>query len=394
MNHEFVMKKVPTLIAIAILAACSSSQSGTNTSTTAPPPMTIGTYNSDAGPSPVGVIPVATLHDAQRSKDLELSIEYPTRGGPFPVIVFSHGYGSSDRGYEPLISYWTSYGYVCIRPSHADAGTMRDTLREALERRPQQQQRQRRTQPTSGQEQPRERNAMEAIWDREREPQWRDRVLDVKLVLDSLDELERQFPELRGKMDHSRIGVGGHSYGAFTAMLINGARTFSNPPLSLADPRVRAAVVMSPQGTAANRGLTEQSWTEVRIPVMYMTGSLDRGATESETPEWRKQAFEFSPAGDKYFVLIPGASHLSFTGGAGAIAFESTQTSPYGYGQRGNYPQQNPQRPAGFANRGPFNTIKITSLTFWDAYLKNDTGAREVLTPEKLQASGVTLVKK
>jgi len=379
------------LPALLILVACSSSQNAP--STTAPPPMTIGTYNSDAGPSPVGVIPVATLHDAQRSKDLELSIEYPTRGGPFPVIVFSHGYGSSDRGYEPLISYWTSYGYVCIRPSHADAGTMRDTLREALERRPQQQQRQRRTQSTSVQEQPRERNTMEAIWDREREAQWRDRVLDVKLVLDSLDELERQFPELRGKMDHSRIGVGGHSYGAFTSMLISGARTFSNPPLSLADPRVRAAVVMSPQGTAANRGLTEQSWTDVRIPVMYMTGSLDRGATESETPEWRKQAFEFSPAGDKYFVLIPGASHLSFTGGTGPLAFEPVQTSPYGYGQRGNYPQQNPQRSA-FANRGPFNTIKITSLTFWDAYLKNDPGAREVLTPEKLQASGVTLQKK
>ena len=120
---------------------------------------------------------------------------------------------------------------------------------------------------------------MEAIWDQQREPQWRDRVLDVKLVLDSLDEIERQFPELRGKMDHNRIGVGGHSYGAFTAMLISGAQTFSNPPLSLADSRVRAAVVMSPEGTAANRGLTEQSWTDVRIPVMYMTGSLDRGAT-------------------------------------------------------------------------------------------------------------------
>ena len=386
-----LQKRLLSLISLTLAAACSSSQNAPTT--TAPPPMTIGNYNSDAGSSPVGVIPVAALHDAQRNKELELSIEYPTRGGPFPVIVFSHGYGSSDRGYEPLISYWTSYGYVCIRPSHADAGTMRDTLREALERRPQQQQRQRRTQSTSVQEQPRERNTMEAIWDREREAQWRDRVLDVKLVLDSLDELERQFPELRGKMDHSRIGVGGHSYGGFTTMLISGARTFSSPPLSLPDPRVRAAVVMSPQGTAANRGLTEQSWTDVRIPVMYMTGSLDRGATESETPEWRKQAFEFSPAGDKYFVLIPGASHLSFTGGAGAIAFESTQTSPYGYGQRGNYPQQNPQRST-YANRGPFNTIKITSLTFWDAYLKNDPGAREVLTPEKLQASGVTLQKK
>src|SRR6202162_3810888 len=129
-----LQKRLLSLISFTLAAACSSSQN--TPTTTAPAPMAIGNYNSDAGPSPVGVIPVGVLHDAQRNKDLELSIEYPTRGGPFPVIVFSHGYGSSDRGYEALISYWTSYGYVCIRPSHADAGSMRDTLREALERRP------------------------------------------------------------------------------------------------------------------------------------------------------------------------------------------------------------------------------------------------------------------
>jgi hypothetical protein len=76
------------------------------------------------------------------------------------------------------------------------------------------------------------------------------------------------------------------------------------------------------------------------------------------------------------------------------VAFEPVQTTPYGYGQPGNYPQQNPQRAATFVNRGPFNTIKITSLAFWDAYLKNDATARELLTPEKLLARGVTLEKR
>src|SRR6266513_1409785 len=127
---------VPLLL---ILGACSSNQNAPTT--TAPAPTTIGKYNSDAGPSPVGVIPVATLNDPQRNKNLELSIEYPTRGGPFPIIVFSHGYGSSDRGYEPLISYWTSNGYVCIRPSHADAGQLRDTSRDLTTTAPPPQQR-------------------------------------------------------------------------------------------------------------------------------------------------------------------------------------------------------------------------------------------------------------
>src|SRR5713101_6708602 len=241
------MKRIDTVF-ILILAACSSSTP--NQSAMAPVTLSIGNYSADMGPSPVGVIPAATLHDAERNKDVEVSIEYPTRGGPFPVIVFSHGYGSSDPGYEPLISYWTSYGYVCIRPAHADAAAQRDIIREALERPAPRSQSRQRGITVEPNVQP--RNTMEAIWDKEREPQWRDRVLDVKLVLDSLADLEQRFPELRGKMDRNQIGVGGHSYGAFTAMLISGARTFSNPPLSMADPRVRAALVMSPQGTAQN----------------------------------------------------------------------------------------------------------------------------------------------
>src|SRR5260370_25488784 len=112
------------------LAAACSSSSTPNQSATVIPTLTVGNYSADMGPSPVGVIPIATLHDTQRNKDVELSIEYPTRGGPFPIVVFSHGYGSSDHGYEPLISYWTSNGYVCIRPSHADAGQLREPARD------------------------------------------------------------------------------------------------------------------------------------------------------------------------------------------------------------------------------------------------------------------------
>lgn len=377
------MKRLIPLLILA--AACSSAP----TPTVAVAPLKIGNYSADVGPSPVGVIPTTTLHDAQRNKDVEVSIEYPTRGGPFPIIVFSHGYGSSDRGYEQLISYWTSYGYVCIRPSHVDAAAPRDIIREALERpasRPQSRQRGITVEPNV---QP--RNTMEAIWDKEREPQWRDRVLDVKVVLDSLADLEPRFPELRGKMDRSQVGVGGHSYGAFTAMLISGARTFSDPPLSMADPRVRAAVIMSPPGTAQSRGLTPQSWSDVHIPLMYMTGTNDRGATESETPEWRRQAFEYSPPGDKYFVLIPGASHMSFTGALGV--FDLPPELPrQGINQPGGMTPQQP-RP-GMVGRAGLGTIKIVSLAFWDAYLKNDPTAREALSGQQLESSGVKIERK
>ncbi|HEY8131904.1 MAG TPA: alpha/beta fold hydrolase, partial [Thermoanaerobaculia bacterium] len=331
------MKRLLTPLVI-IAAACSSSTP--NQPATAPVALTVGNYSADMGPSPVGVIPAATLHDAQRNKDVEVSIEYPTRGGSFPIIVFSHGYGSSDRGYEPLISYWTSNGYVCIRPSHADAGLLRETPREVRPAQPPGQGR-RRGAPEQGQIIPmQQNNPMEQIWDREREPQWQNRVADVKLVLDSLDDLERRFPELAGKMDHGKIGVGGHSYGAFTALLIAGMKG------TFADPRVRAVLAMSPPGPSADRGITAQSFDTVKVPVMFMTGTNDRGANESEDANWRKQAFDDSPPGDKDFVLIDGARHSSFTGQIGF--FDSTpmnvpRTTTDAYGRPVQVPEQQPR---------------------------------------------------
>jgi predicted dienelactone hydrolase len=373
------MKRIlPALLLIA--AACGSSTP--NQSATVIPTLSVGNYSAEMGPSPVGVIPAATLRDAQRNKELEVSIEYPTRGGPFPIIVFSHGYGSSDHGYEPLVSYWTSNGYVCIRPSHADAGAIPTTPPPAP---PVANQNRRGSAPqaTIIPLQP-QSNRMEDIWDREREPQWRNRVLDIKLVLDSLDGIERQFPELQGKMDHARIGVGGHSYGAFTALLVAGLNG------TYADPRVKAVLAMSPPGPSESRGITAQSFATVKVPVMFMTGTNDRGANPSEDANWRKQAFENSPAGDKYFVLIDSARHSSFTGQVSFYDMQpttqpTTSTSPY-YGQQPM--QQQPRGAVVFSNdRRIFQMIKIASLAFWDAYLKNDTAARDLLQPQKFESA-------
>src|SRR5581483_534723 len=153
------------------------------------------------------------------------------------------------RAYEPLISYWTSNGYVCIRPKHADAGQIPERSRELLATPPPQQRQRRRTPEQHGTATVtpiRQNNPAEQIWDKEREPQWQNRAADVELVINSLDKLERDFPELTGKMDHAKIGVSGHGYGAFTALLVAGMKTFGNPPLSAGDPRVKAIVAFSP----------------------------------------------------------------------------------------------------------------------------------------------------
>ena len=374
-----------------LAAACSSTP---NQPATAIPSMKVGEYSADMGPSPVGAIPSAVLHDATRNKDVEISISYPTRGGPFPIVIFSHGYGSSFRAYEPLVSYWTSNGYVVIRPNHADNGQLQDLAREMNAAPPPQPQQQRGGRnPQQGVVVPLVRdNPAEKIFERERETQWNDRAADIELVVNSLDKIEHDFNELIGKMDHSQIAVAGHGYGAFTALLAGGMKTFGKPPLHISDSRIRAIVAFSPPGISTNRATTVQSWSDIHIPVLFMTGTNDRGANESENAEWRRESFDNSAPGDKYFVLINGARYSTFTGQVSIFPMQQRpQQVPSAGGPYGQTSQPTqPGQPAGNvigSDRQNFGLVKTISLAFLDGYLKNDTNARDLLQPAKLEAS-------
>jgi predicted dienelactone hydrolase len=372
---------------LLLAAACSSAP---NQSATAVPSMKVGEYSADMGPSPVGAIPSAMLHDATRNKDVEVSIAYPTRGGGFPIVVFSHGYGSSLRAYEPLVSYWTSNGYVVIRPNHADNGQLQDLARDvtAASPPPQQQQRGQRS-PQQGVVVPLVRdNPAEKIFERERETQWNNRVADVELVINSLDTIEHDYSELVGKMDHSKIAVAGHGYGAFTALMAGGMKTFGNPPLQINDSRIRAVVAFSPPGIAANRGTTAQSWSDIHIPVLFMTGTNDRGANESENAAWRRESFDNSAPGDKYFVLISGARYSTFTGQVSIFPIEQAPQQAPAAGPYSRPTPVQPGQPGGNVignERQNFALVKTISLAFLDGYLKNDTAARDLLQPATLE---------
>jgi hypothetical protein len=160
---------------------------------------------------------------------------------------------------------------------------------------------------------------------------------------------------------------------------------------------------MAPPGPGASRGLTNQSFSDLRLPVLFLSGSQDYGAVETENPAWRRQAFELSPAGDKWFVSLNGAGAAAFTGRmADVMPYYEPSMPDYYPGSRppGTNPAyvpppQDSRRGAtiSFGQQNLFNSVRAMSLAFWDAYLKNLPSGREYLSRMKDRGDAEVLSK-
>lgn len=206
-----------------------------------------------------------------------------------PVIVWSHGAFGSHNAYNPLAEYWASHGYLVLQPTHSDS------MREGTK--------------------PNIKNPL-AFKD------WADRPREVSYMIDQLQNLEALIPELKGRVDRSKIGIGGHSFGAQTAQLLAGMtakRGFlaGDAPESFREKRASAFVIISPQGTNA---LSDTSaFASIDAPFLMITGTNDKAANNGKDYTWRLEAWNNAPAGaHRYLLLIDGAYH-NFGGISGAL---------------------------------------------------------------------------
>ena len=53
---------------------------------------------------------------AADDRPVPLKIFHPADGGPFPLVVLSHGTFSSIHRYDRVAEYWAGQGYVVILP--------------------------------------------------------------------------------------------------------------------------------------------------------------------------------------------------------------------------------------------------------------------------------------
>jgi predicted dienelactone hydrolase len=183
-------------------------------------------------------------------------VRYPATGGPYPLVVFGHGFALTPDTYSFLLRAWTLAGYVVAAPvfprgnANAPGG------------------------PTEA--------------DLPNQP------ADMSFVITRLLQLDRRAGGvIHGRIDPGRIAVAGQSDGAVTALAVAYDSRYR-------DRRVRAAMILSGAEPAGMRGFPLHG-----PPLLAMQGTADPINAAANT-----EAYYNIARRPKFLVLLLGASHL------------------------------------------------------------------------------------
>lgn len=258
----------------------------------------------EALPAPVPVAKFLMELPAQpdRGVALQVRVSVPQIAGELPVILFSHGNGSSREGYGPLVDFWAAHGFAVIQPTHLESRTL------AL-----------------------------AQDDRRRPSIWRFRAEDLISILDQLDRIEPLLTSYGAGLDRERIAAAGHSWGGQTVGMLLGAR-LPDPETGVTvdfhDARIKAGVILAAPGrgddltpeTARRFPFLHPSFAEMKTPALIVYGDRDYSHMTTRGPDWRADPYSLSPA-PKCLLMLNGGEH-SLGGIADYNAAETTDKNP------------------------------------------------------------------
>jgi predicted dienelactone hydrolase len=247
-----------------------------------------------------------SMLDPQRQRRIDADLYQPDISKSTPLLVISLGLASnrSEGIFVELAEHLAANGFTVAVLEHPKSNTqqlenlLQGTAREVME-------------PS----------------------EFIDRPQDVSYLLDELERRNQSLP-LRDRVDLSRIGVMGHSFGGHTAFALVGAQpdfallrqtcrpqqldlatanvslilqcqALKGPewPTSLQDKRIQAAFVFNPVGSAI---FGEAGLRSIKVPVFMVAGSEDRLA-----PPLLEQVCPFTWLNTprKYLAMIPRGAH-------------------------------------------------------------------------------------
>ena len=253
--------------------------------------------------SPITSIKPVILDDGgDRGADLHVKVSAPVAGNDLPIVLLSHGFGSSGEMYQPLADFWASHGFVVLQPTYLDSRTL-------------------------GLSQ-----------DDHRAPHyWRHRLTDAVRVLDNLDVLISALPGLAARVDAGTVAVAGHSFGGQTSGLLLGLRVLAPAAdgEDYSDPRVKAGILLATAGLGGNDlspGMIDKlpwlnvSFEHMTAPALVVLGDKDQSILTTRGPDWSADPYHYAP-GPKSLLTLAGAEH-SLGGVVGYDSFETTDGNP------------------------------------------------------------------
>ena len=208
-------------------------------------------------------------------------------GGPYPFLVFSHGYGGSGLSAVFFTEALAAHGWIVACPDHHDrysAVRIRTGQEKDFDRR--------------GFLQHAQEIGTSGPGDRGK---YLYRLDEMRLVLDDMLN-SGPFAKL---IDRDRIAVGEHSLGGFTALGLSGTIKERH------DPRIKAVLLFS---TGAGGYLfRENELAAVGTPSMLFMGEQEKDQLRgTKTMAELSAKIYRNVSSSKYFLEVKGASHFSF----------------------------------------------------------------------------------
>lgn len=274
---------------------------------------------------------------ARQDRPVAYKIYAPVADSPeqqaekLPIIIWSHGLGGSRDGGGFISRFLASHGYVIVHIQHVGTDSV---LWEGKPGHP---------------------------WDAIRATKIPrkavlDRYRDVPFALASLHDFAVQHPEIGNRMDFSRLGMSGHSFGAATTQVMAGQKLgFGRRQYSLREPRFKAGILYSPVSSYNRKDSPRSIYGSIAIPLFHMTGTADTSPIEGFDYTRRLEVFDNSGGPEQHVMVMNDGDHMVYNGSRGKLG-------------------ENPKRAV------HETLIKIAALAFWDGWLKGDPAARHWLT--------------
>lgn len=287
------------------------------------------------------------ITDPNRQRTLVVDLYAPTDAAltEIPVVVISHGLGSSRQYYQYVAEHLASHGFAVAALTHPGSDAerlvslitgMRDTVFDTSE--------------------------------------FSDRPQDVSVVLDYLEQ--ENAAQFGGRFDVQNAGIFGNSFGGYTALAVAGAQIDRanleqdcaqqlnsinlslllqcnalempiDAPTTFRDDRIKAALTINPVNSSI---FGPVGMRNVAIPVI-----LAASADDIVTPALLEQvrSFTWISSDDRYLTLVEDASHvIGESDGSGVQDLIRRLVSP--------------------APTALVNYDKFLALSFFGAYLQDD----------------------